>query len=250
MIGPSIHTNHIVFDKNIYIKRSDWTVVRQLKQFKHTMEEAKRKNPVIVFDADEVLMIPYTHPEMYYTQIPGLLEEVSRDHYVCVASKNPRAKLAIEAWKLDSIIDKFRCGAHHEWKTIYQESWRECLSKHIMINEMLMELGLPEDHPVKFYDDDKDNFREFAGIESVECHLIKASEGVTIEDIETDRSKFTGKYDTSSEEDDSDDELCEACRERRKRKREEEDDDDDEEIPVVKVVRTEEEGDETPKEKE
>jgi phosphoglycolate phosphatase-like HAD superfamily hydrolase len=117
----------------------------------------KRANSVLIFDFDGVLAQPWTHPELPYKDVKDVLDRVSEKHFICVASFNPRAALAVADWNLFQPFDAVRCGANHIWDTRYREEWRKEMSKEGQIKEILKELGLKEAHTVQFFDDDQKN---------------------------------------------------------------------------------------------
>lgn len=137
--------------------------------------------PVIVFDFDGVLAKPWTHPEKPYDCIPDIMRLMSETGYIlCVASYNPRAKLAIESWKPninENTFKAIRCGANHIWSDLYLEEWRKEMSKSKMIASMLQELGLAEDYPVIMFDDDQMNIDEVNKLQNCTAFLIDSEKG-------------------------------------------------------------------------
>lgn len=135
----------------------------------HTNESpwnGKLSNPVLVFGFDGVLAIPYTNPEENYEQVPEILKVLSERYIICVASFNQRASVAFSYFsKIEQRwIDAMRAGANHGWDVDcldeYNNTGGDELSKVSMIQSMLMELGLQEDHFVEFFDDDPKNCDE------------------------------------------------------------------------------------------
>lgn len=145
--------------------------------------EEKGKNRVLVFDFDGVLAKPWTHPETHYEQVPAILKILSQKYYVCVASFNPRAALAIASWESQKTIDAVRCGANHEWAHKYDEVWREGMSKLEMITSILKQLNLRADHPVEFYDDDSKNVDSVNLDVNRTAFIINTQNGLTFQDI-------------------------------------------------------------------
>ena len=147
------------------------------------MSDMRKKNPLLVFDFDGVLAMPWYHPELPYDNVRELIRMVSKTHYICVASFNPRAKLAIDDWKQFYGYDAIRCGSNHHWSVVYSNKWRVEMTKSRQITAMLDELGLSEDHPVQFYDDDQENVDEVNKHQSRTAFKVDGEVGLCFDDI-------------------------------------------------------------------
>jgi hypothetical protein len=139
-----------------------------------------------IFDFDGVLSMPYTMPEEYYKQIPNILSSFNiTDVLCCVASFNPRAKLAIEQWKLDHHFIAFRSGSNDIWSNNldeYKQEYRIGLKKSKQIQSMLSnELKDYKIENIEFYDDDKLNIKEVENeLSHINCCLVDNNIGFTI----------------------------------------------------------------------
>jgi HAD superfamily phosphatase (TIGR01681 family) len=141
---------------------------------------------VLVFDFDGVLAITWTNPELHFPQIPALLKALSKKHILCVASYNPRAKIAIEAWDLHHHFTCIRAGANHHWEGEYDENVRADLCKSKQIVSMVDELkGLGHDiDDIMFFDDDTININVVnEKLPHVTTVLINKYKGIRMEDV-------------------------------------------------------------------
>ena len=147
----------------------------------------KRLNPVIVFDFDGVLSESYTHPELVINnQIIPILQTLELDYILCVASKNPRAKLALENMGLSKYFTEIRCGCNFTWGGKYNHEWRiSQMTKVGMIQDMLLSLSLKSDHIVYCFDDEKENVDEINKVQTYSAWLIDSKLGLRWEDLES-----------------------------------------------------------------
>lgn len=109
----------------------------------------KRSRPVWVYDFD-VLSVKYSYPERPFPEVVDVLNEAMQRNYVCVASFNPRAGLALQSWGV--VVDAMCSAANHFWLAD-DFCWHDLARTSLMIDNMLATLGLPKDHPVVFADD-------------------------------------------------------------------------------------------------
>ncbi len=140
-------------------------------------------NPVIVLDFDGVLGKTFSHPERPLPEVRNLIRLLSRSYYICVASYNPRAKLAIDDWKQFYGYDAIRCGANFKWSDDYCDEWRKEMSKSKQIDSMLEELGLGKSHLVYFFDDDQENVDQVNVHKSRTAFKIDTEIGLTFKDV-------------------------------------------------------------------
>jgi hypothetical protein len=124
---------------------------------------------VIVFDFDDVLTGSKMIPEAYYEQIPMLLECLVGKYRVCVASYNPRAKIAIESWGLLGKFDAIRCG--------------EKVDTLDMVYDMLKQLGLKKDHIVYYYCKNRKDSDKITRVQNISVFQPSEDNGPSWEDI-------------------------------------------------------------------
>jgi len=144
------------------------------------------KEKVLVFDFDGVLARTYTHPELHYPQIPKLIKDLSQKYILCVASFNPKAIKAIEAWDLHHYIICIRAGANGVWTGDYKEDFGIDMTKSKQILDMLIELDEMgyKTKEITFFDDTPKNIAAVnETLPSVKTVLINQTKGVTINDI-------------------------------------------------------------------
>jgi len=143
-----------------------------------------QNRPVLIFDFDGVLAQPWSHPEKPYAQVIDIIKALSPTHHICLASFNPRAKLAVKQWGLQDHFSAMRYGAIHEWREFYHETYRSNLTKSNQIAHMLHQIGLPKDHPVYFFDDDPINIEEVTNILPHVCvFTVDEKTGLQAKDI-------------------------------------------------------------------
>lgn len=139
---------------------------------------------LVVVDFDGVIAIPYTDPEMHYPQIPELFANLKKENTtLCLASFNPRAKVAVESWGLAEHFTAMRHGANFTWSGNYLESHRENMLKSSQIENMIAnELKDHTFESIEFYDDDLKNLLEVKiALPIVKCIFIPHSLGLSVE---------------------------------------------------------------------
>lgn len=139
---------------------------------------------LLIFDFDGVLSIPWTRPEVCYSQIPDLIKKLSQTHILAMASFNPRAQIALVEWDLDKYFFCTRYGSNHRWDGLYEQKFRSGMSKTNQIIDMLeCELSTENYTHIEFFDDDLNNLIDVNNkLPSVKTCLIDAIIGFRLED--------------------------------------------------------------------
>lgn len=141
---------------------------------------------VLVFDFDGVLAITWTQPELHFPQIPSLVKKLSETHILCVASYNPRAIKAIEAWDLHHYFTCIRAGSNETWDGEYKEEFRIGMSKAKQIMSMMCDLNQMghQIEEISFFDDDHKNITLVNdNLSYVKTVLINENNGIKMEHI-------------------------------------------------------------------